>query len=382
MGCAEPSTEHGDWGGVIDTLPSGTVVVQNGDAQVWSEGAGWNLTEELRIGSVLEDGPATFGDVRDLAVDDQGRIHVLDSQALEIRVFDTDGRYLYRVGRSGEGPGEFKDPVAMGWTPDGRLRVVDLGNARISTFGEDGEFLGDVSQAGGFGVYPWPGVFQQKGGVVTIAFRVGEDGVEPIFVRLDDALVPVDSMPMPRFGGDPEFFATSDGGMRASIPYAAGMAWDLDPLLNLWVAENTKDYQIVKVSAEGDTVLKTERSYHPTPVTRAEIDSAIASLSWFTNQGGRVDRSRFPAHKPALNGLFVEGDYLFVRPSTEEFGSGYGDRTSVIDVFELSGRYLGRMNLPEGFQDARPQPRIVGDRLYAVVRDELDVSYVVRYRIR
>jgi hypothetical protein len=52
----------------------------------------------------------------------------------------------------------------------------------------------------------------------------------------------------------------------------------------------------------------------------------------------------------------------------------------VFDVFEPDGRYLGRVDAPEGFS-VFPQPIFRGDRIWAVLRDELDVAYVVRYRI-
>lgn len=52
----------------------------------------------------------------------------------------------------------------------------------------------------------------------------------------------------------------------------------------------------------------------------------------------------------------------------------------VFDVFDPDGRYLGEVRAPEGFS-LNPSPYIRGDRVWAVVRDELDVSYVVRFRV-
>jgi hypothetical protein len=49
-------------------------------------------------------------------------------------------------------------------------------------------------------------------------------------------------------------------------------------------------------------------------------------------------------------------------------------------VFEPDGRYLGAVRPPEGFS-VSPEPVIRGDTMWAVSRDELDVTSVVRYRI-
>ena len=50
------------------------------------------------------------------------------------------------------------------------------------------------------------------------------------------------------------------------------------------------------------------------------------------------------------------------------------------DVFDVDGTYLGQVEAPRGFARS-PRPAIEGDRMWAVVRDELDVPYVVRFRI-
>ncbi len=47
------------------------------------------------------------------------------------------------------------------------------------------------------------------------------------------------------------------------------------------------------------------------------------------------------------------------------------------DVFDSEGRFLGVVTMP-----ARYQPlRFLGDRVYGVWRDELDVEYVMRLRV-
>ena len=51
-----------------------------------------------------------------------------------------------------------------------------------------------------------------------------------------------------------------------------------------------------------------------------------------------------------------------------------------LDVFDVDGSYLGRLSAPRGF-GMYPRPAITGDRIWGVVRDELEVPYLVRYRI-
>jgi hypothetical protein len=252
-------------------------------------------------------------------------------------------------------------------------------------FSRDGEFLTSHVQPGGFVMFPWPGVFEDDGGMMTPIPRMVDGRFRPALVRYDAKMQPTDTLAMPQYEGKESVFELADedgGGIVASVPYAPGLTWDLDPAGNFWVAPNTAEYRIHKVSLAGDTLLTVVKPFDPVGVTAAEIDSAAVSMKWFTDQGGRVDRSKFPDQKPALTRLFVTADgYLMVRPTTDEFGSGWSSPATVLDVFDPAGRYVARLPLPTGMQIGGPQPLFVGDFVYAVVEDELEVPYVVRYRM-
>lgn len=384
LACTGESGATDTWAGTVDTLPDGRLLVRS-EAPVWTDATRPVFAEERRIGSMMGEGPEAFGEVRDLLIDEEGRIYVLESQAQEIRVFGPDGAWERTIGRAGEGPGELKNAAAMGWGPDGVLRVVDYGNGRLSEFRRDGSLLAGHRQAGGFVIYPWPGVFETDGGLVNVTPTMRDGEFQAVLVRHSPALEPTDSLAIPRYEGDSEHFELASeggGGIRASIPFGAGLSWDLDPRGYFWVAPNTAEYEVSQVSFAGDTLLTIRRPSEPHPVTAAEVDSAVATMKWFTDQGGRIDRSRFPSDKPAITQVFAPGDgRVYVVPVTDEFGSGYLTTSGVLDVFDASGRYLGRLELPEGMRTSNPEPLFSGDQVVAVVRDELDVPYVVRYRL-
>jgi hypothetical protein len=50
------------------------------------------------------------------------------------------------------------------------------------------------------------------------------------------------------------------------------------------------------------------------------------------------------------------------------------------DVFASDGTYLGHVITPAEFQDS-PDPLARGDTVWAVVRDDLDVPSIVRFRM-
>lgn len=353
----------------------------DGDA----EATAWRLTEELRIGTALGDGPEAFGRVVDLLADEDGRVYVLDAQAQEIRIFGPDGDFLHAIGREGQGPGEFDEAIAMGWGPEGELRVIDLANGRVSSFWPDGELIGSKPIPGGFFVSPWPGAFLPDGGLITVVPGRVDGEFRMSLVRYDSAMAPVDTLARPEFEGEENYFEIAGeegGGLRAGVPYSASLVYDLDPSGFFWVARNTARYRIEKISFDGDTLLRIERPFERAPLTGAEIDSAVASMRWFSDQGGRIDRSKFPDRKPTIQRIFgTATGHLMVEPVTDEFGSGFGAAPSTLDVFDASGPYLGALPLPAGFRTAGPEPVFLGEKLYAVVRDELDVSYVVQFAV-
>jgi hypothetical protein len=117
-------------------------------------------TPDLEIG--LADGPDEylFGRVFGLAFDTLGRIFVADAQADEIRVFGSDGRFLFRIGRRGAGPGELEGPCCLSFDRQGRLWVRDTGNSRYNAYalGDGGaEYVTSrrmAHGAAGYGVAP------------------------------------------------------------------------------------------------------------------------------------------------------------------------------------------------------------------------------------
>ncbi len=198
-----------------------------------------------------------------------------------------------------------------------------------------------------------------------------------VLVRFDEGMNPVDTIRVPRYPGEREFFElrSDDGWMRAGIRFSPSLTWRFVPTGHIWFAL-TGEYRIFQRTLGGDTLRIITREFEPLPVTEEDVDSAMADLEWFMRQGGKVDRSRFPSVKPALQTLYLddEGD-IWVLPLTAEAEPG-----RVFDVFDPQGRYLGRVQMP--FQLHRfPPPIIRGGMMYGITRGELEVPYVFRARI-
>ena len=78
----------------------------------------------------------------DIETGPDGRIYVADAKALQIHIFDAEGRHILSFGRGGQGPGEFTFPHAVAVSPN-RIFIKDRGNL-IKTFNLDGRFIGQI----------------------------------------------------------------------------------------------------------------------------------------------------------------------------------------------------------------------------------------------
>jgi hypothetical protein len=103
-----------------------------------------DLQEEISIGRD-DDKNYLFWLIRDIQIDDEGRIYVGDTRNGRIQVFERTGKYVKTIGRQGQGPGEFAQPTILRVLPRAnRIYVDDKGTLRISIFNLLGNYRGSV----------------------------------------------------------------------------------------------------------------------------------------------------------------------------------------------------------------------------------------------
>ena len=359
------------WTGSIDTLASGVVVVRNPPEGLWSPSETWSLTEELRIGSAMSEGPDLFGRITDIAVDREGRIHVLDRQAKELRTFSPVGEHIRTVGREGSGPGEFSDPIGLALSPDGNLWVVDPDNTRYTLLDTAGEYVtAHRRHLGGYSL-PWNGGFGTDGRLYEKIFTAGRTAV----VRMDTTLTPEDTTLFPDFDAPQFTLTTASARMGVKVPFASDQIERLDLRGYLWTAI-TGDYAIARMDLNGDTIQVIHGPpTDPVPVSAEDRERAVEELQWFIRQGGTVRPSEIPSEKPPIQNFHVAGNgyaWVEVTPQGDQDGQHY-------HVFDPEGRFLGTVAAAAGLGNS---PLFRGEHVYAVTTDSLGVQYVVRYRIR
>ncbi len=383
-GCGDPESGSG-WTTLRDTLPSGTVHVTN--IPVANASPTWTLVEELRVGSMDGAGPDAFAYLKGLVALEDGGFAVLDSQAQELRVFDSDGAHVATHGRKGQGPGEFVDANGLMLGPSGRLWVPDARNGRVSVFDPEDGFIESFPFADGNYGWVWDGAMVEGSRI----YRPWSDGNRQLIRVYDLTMTVVDSLPLSDEGPedegfDPEsqsgvFYLEQDGGYSMyGIPFFAFTVSFIDSRGAVWSTRGgDPEYRMTQREPGGGTTLMVETRRPAVPVPEVERDSVIDAMRQMLSDMGvdrQFDWSRIPNVKAAVEAIFesVEGN-LWVRTPSPDGGV-------LFDVYAADGTYLGTASWGLGlsFSD-QVDPVVRGDLAWLVVTDELDVPYVVRARI-
>lgn len=130
-GCGDRAGSAHAGGG--PTRPAGRVVAEG------------SLAEVFRVGGSLED-TILLGPAR-LAADEAG-VWVGDPLAGRVLRFDRGGRLLFASGARGGGPGEFRSIRDLAVDDVGRLWVLDRSNARITVVGSNGAIASTIPLEG------------------------------------------------------------------------------------------------------------------------------------------------------------------------------------------------------------------------------------------
>ena len=385
-----------------------TVIVRTVSGSEW--GAPARLEPEVRIGVFEGEDHYMFGDIRSLAVAPDGSIYVMDSQVPALRKYAPDGTYIATFGREGEGPGEYKGPDGgLTVLDDGRVVLRDPRNGRLQVYSSTGEPLATWPIRGNFNTSR-PLVVDTAGRIYTLVLLDPEAAVmdwQTGLVAVDtESGDPVDTIPSPTWDYEPPQLIAqrvSDDGTSTSVngvPFGPEEEWTFSPLGYMVGGLSTR--YAIDLYRPDAPVLRIERIHEPVRVKGAEKDNAEARTRWNmrrTQPDWTWNGPAIPDEKPPFRDLFVGNDgriWVLLHqpgeriPDDQVVEADPDDpnprpanrwrEPTVFDVFEPDGTYLGQVRGPTEMT-FYPNPVFHGDNVWAVVRDELDVEYLVRFRV-
>lgn len=210
-----------------------------------------------------------------------------------------------------------------------------------------------------------------------------------IWLKLPGVLGSVDSIAVPRKSSQGASFTRRSQG-RDLVPFRFERLSALSRYADLWVGTNTR-YAIFRTMNDG-RILAVGRDERRISLTGGEYDDWEAILAYSERRTGS-SFGQIPRRKPFFHTLATDDDgRLWVGlyrtaaryPRAEQLtdnGTGRPPLTwlepNTWDVFERSGRYLGRLDLPASGRLIAAR----GTTVWVIEEGEFGEQYVVRYGI-
>lgn len=346
----------------------------------------WTVAPEpaLVIGAAEGEADRQLYQVRGARRLSDGRTVVANAGTRELRVFGPDGAFLGAAGGEGGGPGEFRSMALVGVLPGDSILLYDSRSRRFSVLTSDPAFVRSFGPAPEVGGSVRPRGLLADGRIVADGpAATGElvsgtvlDPVRPLLVLGPDGGLRevIDSA-----SGRPTFFESDQGYSFTSVPFTLTPPRAVgDTLVH---AGAGRPYEIRTYHADTGSLVRIARLERAArPVTDADIERGIdEGLGRVADDAARArlrtsyEAMPLPDTMPFYRAFVVDrAGHLWV----EDYRAHAGDPHRWT-VFDPDGAALGTLTLPDGLTVYE----IGADWILGLRRDELDIPYVVLYRL-
>jgi hypothetical protein len=400
--CAGRAGERsGDW--ISETFTEGPITtVRTIGGSVWDGSA--QLIEEASIGEADGEEAYLLGDIGSLAAHRE-RIFALDRQIPAVRVYDFNGEWIRNIGREGSGPGELRSPTSVRISPvDSRIFVRDGSEGRLNVYSFEGETLDTWPIRSGY-MTSRQLVATPSGELYSSSWKTMRDAetildYRTVMANLTPEGFGPDTLMAPVFEfeewrieirGENQFISNN-------VPFSPASNWAMSPLKSM-IGGVSDDYSFDIYHPDG-RITRIEKNWERIPVEPDERTwhkaRATANMRGM-QEGWAWNGPDVPHHKPPFDEFLTDADgrIWVIRPGPgilnpeapampedrREFWSNPRWRDSYfIDVFDHEGRFLGSLDIPEGFE-TYPEPYIAGDTVIALTSDAEGVPRIKRFRL-
>jgi len=307
----------------------------------------FELEEDLSIGNEDDENYLFYG-IRDIQVDTDGNIYVLDSGNHRLQVFDKNGNYLRTIGKKGRGPGEFITPSRLQLDDEtGNIFVTDRSRT-IIIFEKGGKYIDkDIhlvellkdfyldSERCIWGKFILPGI-----NVYHFIKKVTPTGeAEKIIAEI------------PYYINRIKLSRTNVGNTAQVGGYFFTHGYEYDLFIakvdnHTLIYGYSKDYELIAFDETGDTLFIIRKDETPKKITNNEKERIKNRIKGNIAKGGKFvpDISiEFPEHMPYFYSIITDNKgriYVRKNPISRESNINHE-----YDVFNKEGLYLYKTHL-------------------------------------
>lgn len=377
---------------------SAGIEIVSSDEPAWSEDERWRVETDdslLDVGSASGPADQELYQVSALARLSDGRWVVANGGTNELRFYSPEGELVARAGSQGEGPGEFQRLSGLERLPGDSLLAWEAREPRVSVFGPGGEFVRtfrledtptDLEGVEGLSLARSIPIGRFRGGSLlarSLQLMSGDDFSTGVISN---------KMVFLRYGPDGEFrrvLAALPGPERwmrvgEGAVEIRSLLFTTTPRSVLagdrWYFASSDRYEIAARRPDGTVTRLVRRRHEPEEVTGDVVEARIeAWLEDVDDPAERADRREIYSDMPVPE-TFPAFDDLAVSRAGHLWVQNYrkpDEPPPPWSVFAPDGRWLGDVQLPEGFD-----PMWIDEEVVAGVwEDELEVEHLRAYRI-
>ncbi len=308
---------------------NGVIVIYNPKNPVSLSGVPTRLIlkEEFKIGEKEGREEYMFSNII-FDVDPEGNIYVLDTQELNIKIFNKKGKFLRRVSKGGQGPGEFSSARFIQITPQKEIMIHDLYARRLMFFSLNGKYLRQLRLTN-FLVFLMPRI-DSKGNIIGNAISRDEKGIKIKFIKFDslkNTHVILDKIEIP---------FSKYNGIFTPIFY-----WEIKEKDKIIYGSPNK-YELKILNSNGTLIKKIFKKYDPIKITEKDKKEIIKEI-FGKDRVPPGEKISFPKYFPVFWSLSIDEKGRIFVGTYEKVKSKKG--YYYFDVFDQKGRYIAKISL-------------------------------------
>ncbi len=341
-----------EWKGEIQE-ENGVTVVYNPKTPLY-EGDVLHFEEDLVIGESEGQEEYMFSEVRDMDVDPEGNIYVLDSKETHIQVFDKEGNYIRTIGQKGQGPGEMQSSRSLSITPNNEIMVSDWTARALHFFSLDGKFLKLINLKGML----W----------FLKPVADSQNHIVAGYTVMDQTVTSYLKIFNPDMTEKKAIYSYQVAQYPKVNPLFAQCFWQIDRDDHIIWGYNGV-YEIRFLKPDGSLFMKITKDYDPVKITEQEKQQFIKS-NYGEEPPPEIELSWDSHYHPFLYLSVDDKGRVFVRTYEKAPNGHY-----YYDVFNAKGKYIAKIPLEY-------RPRVwKKDKLYVISEDEEGYQQVRRFSV-
>ena len=355
--------QKAEWKGTIEEV-DGVTIVKNPKEPMYGQDV-FNLEGDLTLGKKEGSEGYLFERVRNVDIDKNDNIYVLDYKALQIKIFDKNGELIRTFGREGQGPGEMQYANFIQITSKEEVMVYDPRTKRLLFFSMEGKYLRQTSTAKI--AYPILPIRLDSRGELT-ALIVPPPPMGGIELKKFDSNLDL-LMMISKTEKDDSYLRSERKGWQPDLLCAVTQNDNI-----VWAYP--KKYEFHVLSPEGKLKRKIIKDHKPISVTQEDRERF---LEGYERSLSRLPRPRsriiFPNYFPAFNDISIdEKGRIFIRTYESVKNK---DNSFYFDVFDSEGKYIAKIPISVKLNSASVWKN---NKLYTIEEDEEGFQMVKRYK--